>query len=78
MINQQNAMFKLVFELIGKTPLKIDYEDFVISPEKYMTAISEHIETPYIEYKSEKLVYRKQATNKNEEFHNTLKNKYSI
>ena len=77
-INQQNAMFKLAFELIGKTPLEIKYEDFVKSPEKHMIAISEHIETTSIEYKSEKLAYRKQATNKNEEFYNILKNKYSI
>ncbi len=77
-ICQQNAMFQAVFQLFGVTPMAINYEDFMNRPRKSLSEIGEFISIKDLEYKEEKIRYKKQADDKNAWLLTQLKQDFNL
>ena len=77
-IKQQNSLFELIFELIGKKALNIVYEDFVKNPVKNTNLIGDYLGIPEIAYMANNIAYEKQSTSISEETLAKIEDQFSI
>ncbi|HSV68811.1 MAG TPA: Stf0 family sulfotransferase [Methylibium sp.] len=77
-IQQQNATFQMLFQLMEADPLVLQYEEFVGAPARGVARIGRHIGMPDLRWRPEGVKLRKQADDESLRMRQALLNDYSV